>query len=378
VVVCAIAASPLFFAFGAPDAAAAQRSVSATGATIGLAVTDLRYALYESADGKEECPAGMQFSSLEQFKAMPDPAGYVLRYGNSFSFLGPKGENADYDPLAVTDRLPWKELQTRKGLGINLDGTADGQATDKTCRHEKFTNAEGRPVDNQVARAMGCIEGFRTGGFSTEFYSNEVATSPINRHLIEITGVDSETNDPQVEVTIYKGRDSVIRRADRNAFVPFMTQRVDDLFPQFVLKTHGRIVDGVLTTDPIPLARLPILHVQVVNERRIRDMRLQLKIGPESATGYLGGYEQIGSMWDYLSKSPASATSKYSPAGLYRALQRYADGFPDPATKQCTAISVAYKVNAVRALIVHDRAAGSRVASSAMDAPGLPTKGAKN
>jgi hypothetical protein len=336
-------------------------SATATGGTIGLAVTDLRWALVETPGAKEECPTGLQAGEVEQFKAQPEPFELLKKRGSSFSFRGPNGENSNYDPMAVTDVLPWKELQTKRGFGLNLDGTSDGHATSKTCKHEKFTGPEGEPVDNQNARAMGCIEGFRTGGFSVEFYSNEVVTSPVNRHLIEISGVDNEVNDPDVEVTIYKGRDAVVRRADRTAFVPFMSQRVDERFPEYILKTHGKIVDGVLETYPIPLARMPILHVQVPGEWQVQDLTLRLKLTPEGAQGLLAGYERLEPMWTYLSKSPGPATGKYSPAGLYRSLQRYADGYPDPATGQCTAISTAYRVNAVRAFIVHPPKAASHL-----------------
>jgi len=342
----------------AADAGASKEA----GKTIGLAVTDMRWALYETPNAKEECPAGVQVAPVVQFKAMPGaPAERLQKYGYEYSFFGPNGENAEYDPLAVTDPLPWKELQTKNGYGLNLDGTTDGHATAKTCKHEKFTSPEGEQVDNQFARAGGCVEGFRTGGFASDFNSNEVVTSPINRHLIEITGVDSEENDPSVEVTIYKGKDGLVRRADGKTFVSFMTQRVDNLFPQFILHTHGRIVDGVLITDPIPLARLPLLYIQVPHERRIEDLRLRLKLTPDGAEGIMAGYEPIEDIWTYLSKSPSAGAGKYSSAGLFRALLRYADGSPD-ATGHCMSISTTYKVNAVRAIIARPQTAASRTA----------------
>jgi hypothetical protein len=341
--------------FGA-DTSVSESTTSAK--TIGLAVTSLRWALYETPNGKEECPAGLQIGPIEQFKSLPDPIERLAKYGYNFNFYGPNGENADTDPLKVTDPLPWKELRTTKGYGINLDDTTDGHATAKTCKHEKFTDSEGEPVDNQSARAIGCADAFRTGGFTVEFYNNEVVTSPVSRHLIEVTGVDSETDDPDVEVAIYKGRDGLLRRADGTSFVAFMSQRVDARFPQYVLKTHGKIVNGILITDPIPLARMPIVHVQVAGEWQVQDMVLRLKLNPESAQGYLSGYERLDHMWSYLSKSNGPASGHYSPAGLYRALLKYADGYPDPTTGQCNSISTAYKLSAVRAIIVHPGAGG--------------------
>jgi hypothetical protein len=132
-----------------------------------------------------------------------------------------------------------------------------------------------------------------------------------------------------------------------------MSHRIDERFPQFMLKTHGKIVDGVLITDPIPFARLPLVQIQMTGERDIRDFSLRLKLTPTGADGLLGGYELLDSWWNNHSKSPGSDPGLYSPAGLYRALYRYGDGYPDPATGKPTAISVAYQVSAVRALIVH-------------------------
>ena len=325
---------------------------------IGLVLTDWRFALHETPE-KSECPAGLQKGEAEQFKAEPDHLTQLKNFGG-FQNRGRNGENANHTPMAVEDALPFSELKTTVGYGLNLDGTADGQATSKSCKHEKFTSREGERVDNQMARVVACVMGWRTTGFMAEFYSDEVETSPINRHLIEITSVDDATNDPSVEVALYKGRDRLVRSASGN-FIPFISHRVDERFPQYVFKTRGKIVDGVLMSDPIPLARLPLNIVQIPGERRIRDLRLRLKLTETGADGVLAGYEDVDAWWAMHSKGPGvgSDIGAFSPAGLYRAARRYADGFPDAATGECTAISVTYKVTAVRALIIHS---GSRSA----------------
>jgi hypothetical protein len=337
----------------APLASAVSASPQASQAsrTIGLVLTDFRFAFYQTPR-LEECPAGLQPGEVAQFKAQPDPIGHLNKFGGTTQNRGPNGENANYSPLAIEDPLPFSELKTNVGYGFNLDGTADGHATPKTAAHEKFTSPEGEPVDNQMARVLGCVQGWRKNGFMAEFYSKEVETSPINRHLIEITGVDSETNDPDVEVAIYKGRDRLVRTAS-GSFIPFISHRIDERYPQYMFKTHGRIVDGVLITDPIPVARLPLLQIQIPDERHIHDLTLRLKLTANGAEGLLGGYEELATWWNVHSKSPGSDVGKYSPTALYKAAHRYADGYPDPATGQFTAISVAYQVSAVRALIVH-------------------------
>ena len=212
---------------------------------------------------------------------------------------------------------------------------------------------DGEPVDNQLARVIGCVQGFRTSGLTGDFYRSEVPNFSINRHLIEITGVDSETNDPDVEVSIYKGMDQLVRTAGGDTFVPFTSQRIDVRFPQFNIKTRGKIVDGVLITDPIPYARFPIRETSNVGERRMRDFQLKLKLTAVGAEGLLAGYEDTAAWWNIKSKGVTPELDKYSPAGMYRALHRYADGYPDPTTGQCTAISAAYNIKAVAVIVVH-------------------------
>lgn len=358
----------------AVSASPASNSSGFQATTIGLVITDWRFALFETAD-KSECPAGLQPGEVAHFRARPDHLQQLQAFGG-IQNRGSMGENANHTPLAVEDTLPFRELKTLVGHGFNLDDTPDGRATQKTCKHEKFTSPAGVRVDNQMARVLGCVQGWRTTGFMAEFYSDEVETSPLNRHLIEITGVDNELNDASVEVTIYKGRDRLVR-SGAGAFIPFISHRVDARFPDYTFKTRGKILDGVLTTEPISLARFPLYIVQITGERQIRDMRLRLQLTPNGAEGHVGGYESIDTWWAMHSKGPGvgSDVGAFSPAGLYRAARRYADGYPDPTSGECTAISVTYKVSAVRALIVHGDERGGRAIARRTAAQSKTTHG---
>jgi hypothetical protein len=354
---------------GAADAPPSVSIAPATDKTIGLVVTDVHYALYETPNGKEECPAGLQAGEVEQFKAQQDWQAHLQKYGGSFENRGPNGEKGNLSPMSVQDPIPWRDLQTSHGFGVNLDGTADGHATDRTRQHEKFTNEAGEPVDNQMARVVGCILGFRNSGLSITFYRNEVVTKATNRMLIEISGVDDVNNDPAVEVTLYKGRDQLVRTAAGDGFIPYSSQRIDARFPQYTYKTHGRIVKGALITDPIPAIRLPVSFVANVGERRFRDFTLHLKLKGDGAAGLMAGYENVSTWWNLQSKSVTPELDHYSPAGMYRALHRYADGYPDAKTGEYTGISVAYELSATRALIVHPEGPKSLVAAASGGRP---------
>jgi hypothetical protein len=186
----------------------------------------------------------------------------------------------------------------------------------------------------------------------SDYYSQEVANFPVNRHLIEITRVHDETNDPSVEVTIYKGYDRLVRTGD-DKFVPYLSQRIDERYPQYIMHTHGKIVDGVLITDPIPNALLPLSSERIIGDREMHDLTLRLKLTRDGAEGILAGYDNWAHWYNIHSKRVVSEVGKYTSPSIYRAFMRYADGYPDPKTGQCTYISSAYKVTAVRAIIVH-------------------------
>lgn len=344
-------------AFGLMLAAAALAPAGAAAqgpGTIGLAVTDIRYALYETADAKEECPDGLQAGEIVQFKAMPNVIQHMAKFGGTAHNRGPGGEMGNFVPMAVEDPIPFRELETKLGYGLNLDGTQDGQATARTVAHEKFTDPEtGEKVDNQMARVLGCVMGWRTSGFMAELYSVEVATQPHNRFLIEISGVDDEKNDPEVTVRFYKGLDRVVKLPDGSGYVPFMSHRVDARATDYVMQTRGRIVDGVLHTEPIPRFRMAMRQIEIRTERRMYDARLRIRLDETSASGLMAGYEPIATWWSVTGKGPGSDPGRYSPPALYKAAVRYADGYPDPATGKATAISTAYRIKAVRAMIVH-------------------------
>ena len=336
-----------------------------TPGTIGLVITGWHHALHETADAKNECSTGLTAGDHTNAEAQPNFAELRRKFGHPFA-RGPNGELTNYSPMSVEDPIPPSELTTRVGHGLNLDGTQDGRATARTCAHEKFTSPEGVQVDNQIARVVGCTKGWRRDGFSDAFYNEEIYTNPVNRILIEITGVDDEQNDPEVAVTIYKGQDR-LSRDPAGKYVPHLTQRVDARFPDYSTRLHGKIEGGVLITEPDPdiVARLPIRWVAKIAERRVRNLQLRIPLSGSWPEGLLAGYEDSKIWWN--SQKPhhiAMPAAHNSPPSQYRALMRYADGYPDPKTGQCTAISAAYRINTVRAFIAHPRGSQQRVSAA--------------
>jgi hypothetical protein len=348
---------------------------SPTKKTIGLALLTSPFAVYETADGKQECPEGLHTSNRDNWKMHfpteearnaftearihlgPRSAGNGNVPENYLQARGPAGQHIGYNPTLVKD-LPLREVQSKVAYGLNLDGTTDGRATANTCKHEKFTAADGAPVavDNQLYRVYGCAVGWRKGGYIGERRSTEVRNQILNRMLFEISDVDDERNDPEVVVTAYKGIDRIELDGAGNA-LSGTQQRIDVRYTKYVTRTKGKIVDGVLTTEPVD-QYMPLFQIQTPTERFVRGMRLQLKLTPTGAEGLLAGYENLKQWWSsyvasYSRTSDTLAT--WDPPATYEAAHRLADGYPDPQTGKCTAISSAWRVTMVRSDIVRPR-----------------------
>lgn len=356
--VAVLCTSALALAVGMPAKAAEKK-------TIGLALTGFHIEMPDRAD---ECPDGFQFNSVDNFKAMypdekaRDNVGKLLPDSGSQSMgapehRGPNAESISFRPWIIKDPLPFREVQSKIAFGKNLDGTTDGRATDKTCKHQKFTSVDGTAtdIDNELFRVTACWRGMRKGGHPREFFdSQNLVANPNNRFLIEISDVDDELNDDHVDVTFYKGMDKIVRDAKGEPY-PGLSQRVDRRDPDYTQHTTGKIINGELITDTMPKFVRPFIHAQfAVGEFETLDMQLRLKLDSTQAQGLMTGYYDI-SKWYFLhAKTARIGVGNWSPSSMWEALVRRADGYKDPKTGQCSAISSAYGIQAVRTHIIKD------------------------
>ena len=339
--------------------------------TIGLTLT--AYDLANPGAGEEECPEGYQYTTAENWEAMfPDKAvrDKLGRWNETFGapdHRGPNGESMTFRPWVLKDPLPLREVQSKVAFGVNLDGTKDGQATAKTCAHPKFSSVDGKAtdIDNQLYRVSACWKGMRKGGHPREFFATkDLIEINNNRFLIEITDVDDEMNDDKVNVTFYKGMDKVVRDADMKP-IPWLSLRVDRRDPDYTQHTTGKIVNGELITDSMPVFTRPFVHIYfATGEYETKDMRLKLKLGPERATGIMSGYFDLWNWYFMHAKAARIGAGGWAPSSVWAGLVKHADGYKDPTTGQCTAISSAYAVEAVRAYIVKDGDKPSTTAES--------------
>lgn len=338
----------------AAPATGTQPILTDTTKTIGLVLTVWDSAILETPEA-HECPEGLHSTETEQWLAMSEQerAEQNKRFGFRWN-RGPNGENGITAPAAVTDILPFREIRSELAYGFNLDGTQDGRATAKSCAHEKFNSPDGNTkVDHQLYRAAGCAQGMRIGGFQREWVAREFQTNPVNRTLILVTGVDDELNDEEVVLSVYKGYDGLVEEPI-GTFLPNSTHHVDERFPSPLFSTPAKIEDGVIITDVVTRARFPILWIQIVGWRTMLDMQMRLKLTETGAKGMLGGYEEIEEFWNMWRRGASGSQdiSSWSGATIYHAIRRLADGYPDPETGKCTAISTAYRLEAATTNII--------------------------
>lgn len=348
----------------------------------GFVVTRISYSLGPDAKDSGACPNGMNGGVRGLIEAYAkSPAGqrkpgesdraYQGRLNMSV-FTAPGGKNLCMNPEAGAPDPGWRMVSGKVPVdGLDLDGQDGGKRPAAgTCAHENFQGTHGeRGIDNQFYRMIGCTTGYQStgqaNGFDTEMYTGSWGI------LIRLRGVDDLRNDPEVEVGIYANADPIELSAARTA-LPYATYAaMQD--PKYRATTRGRIVDGVLTIDPVDVRFVNYVN-SMKDDRILRDARLRLRFTPDGgAEGFLGGYWPIESAYDLSFGSRSSQAAKgglaperlrmgtamgragalgHSCHGAYFALREAADGHRDPATGRCTSISTQYRIKVAPAFVV--------------------------
>jgi hypothetical protein len=261
-----------------------------------------------------------------------------------------KQEIETWHPTAEPDPLPFHEVRGPYSYGLNLDG----QNGPNDFMHPN--GEEG--IDNEVYRAVGCIIGFRgPDGVEVIFQDKAIVDHRYNRMMIELTGVDDLANDDNVTVTLYRGMDRLLTDATGLKIISGGSQRVDTRWgAKLMRQTQGKIVDSVLTTEPIADVVIPWMNLSVPTIQLIRDMRLQLTLTRSSAEGLVAGYADVDTWYRQLIRNDSThhlSNGQISGISLYKALRRFADAYPDPETGANTAISTALDVKMTQVYIVH-------------------------
>jgi hypothetical protein len=169
---------------------------------------------------------------------------------------------------------------------------------------------------------------------------------------MEVSGVADERNDDDVVVSLYQGMDPLRVDSDgKVSKIPGQSQRVEP--GGLLLRLRGKIVNGVLQTEPSDDLTILIWHF--TGNPVIRGMRLRLALTPWGAEGLQAGYVDVEGFWQEYSRSRRilGAVAGGSGPSARAALLRLADGYKDPRTGRCTALSMARNLVFVRAHVIH-------------------------
>ena len=351
----------------------------------GFVVSHIAYALSKDASETGACPNGMTKGNTELFSSSPEgkrhdgesDQDYGRRVGTGAQALGtaPDGRNLCLNPEAGA---PDPNFRTVTGKdtpaeGIDLDGQdshLNGKPAPGTCAHDDFRGLNGeRGIDNQFFRLVGCSKSFQSNGQSNT-YEITMYTGSWGI-LLTLKGAEDLHNAKNVEVGFYANADPLQLSPTREA-LPNATYAMDQ-DPRFRATAHGRIVNGVLTTDPVDVR----FHWEVNSiylERPLKDARLRATFTPEGGLeGILAGYTPIEDLYDFqygfrngkdAKGNPASSRLIFGSAngqarvlehtcnGAYYAMKQLADGHRDPKTGQCSSISTQYRIKAIPAFVV--------------------------
>lgn len=327
------------------DVSAAHVAVdTVSGGSIAYALTSLRWATYLQPDTPVDCPDGVNQGPREQFAVLFPEDGHTRNLADTQL----KREIQNWLPTTAPDYFPFREPRGPYAVGLNLDGRIGPN---------DFKSPEGEPgIDNQLYRALGCINSYRDShGTNDELNSLEISKENYNRLLIEINGVTSLKNSEHVVVMVYRGLDRLHLDAGGKDVMPGGTQRIDIRWgAKYIQRLEGKIVNGVLVTDPADLA-FPWAVFGLPADEFMHGARLRLALSPTSAHGLIGGYADIETWYLQLMKSQSTHCQSYgqlASMSLYKALRRLADGYPDPTTGANTAISSALRATFTQVYIL--------------------------
>ena len=352
-----------------------HQSSRGPGEKLEFVVVDWQQALPKSSRG--HCPEGINKTELEHFgvsrRALQDEIRDV-GYAEATQRLLPP--DACQDPLAQEDP-GFRTLESFLAApGLDLDGHNSNGDDTTGCGHNDFIDMNLQPgIDNQYARLVGCSKAYLQGGFlnlQRKPFGKEYSFNQESRVLlIEIQCVHDRENDKEVQVRVSSGSGG-LRLSSAGSPLPHtsFSQDPDQRFRgEF---TSAKIIEGKLRTQPMDL-RVRLREGIVDDELHWKEAQLEATIDD---SGNLSGI--IGYFWDTqnlfhimndhdidgIHTGRLAALSRgYMCAGLFHAINKVADGHPDPQSGACTSISAAHQFQAIPAFVIEPTEA-------APDAPG--------
>jgi len=367
---------------------------------IGFVISSIRPALLaEGVTQKEACPDGLVLGPREAFAKFPPDRRAALQA--AFEAAAPARQAAiaaGTAPKQVPARIGGNDVtsglvntdgssvclnpgplgpdpsfrtvsKVLRADGIDLDGRAAtaGRQTGDTCSHDDLIGPDGaKNIDNQFARVLSCMQGYGPGGILADTYEGTMREG-LWTLVVKLSKVDNLMNDPDVDVLFASSQDPLQLDATGAALRNHTYEAHSDA--KYRTVTKGRIVNGVLTTDPVDMTYV----VRLASSPGPNDMtqlaaRFKLTIAPDgSASGIFGGYEDVERIahvnfavgGNLGIATQGAQLANYTCNGIYYSMKRLADGKRDPKTGKCSAISSQWKIKAAPAFVIAPPVAGA-------------------
>ena|SRR5579862_3137785 len=225
--------------------------------------------------------------------------------------------------------------------GFNLVGHPTAYSFEDPDTHEL--------IQNQMWRVLGCFTVYQVKHPVipyNEAIAWDTAEDDMPAWLLSISGPDL-SHDGDVTVTFDRSLDIAMRNA--HGVLLSGSSYVIDSDPRSHSVFKGHIKDHVITIEPGDFAMQGESQFYAV--LRFRQTHLRLKMNDDGTlAGIIGGYQPWLDYYYYLAVR-SEVTAQVDVPGVYYAMKRLADGIPDPATGQNSAISAAYYFEAVPAFL---------------------------
>ena len=286
------------------------------------------------AEAASQLPAGFDYIGMRRKLGGPDPCK--------------EPENFDADPHFLVQGL-------EVAPGFDLDGvvsTSDAPGP-AACPHEDLSSPGGTPgIDNQLWGALGCISGYERGNTIDEFAINNIREGQ-RTILMRLSGIDDRQNDDHVELGFFTSPDVIPADASGELMSGASLSITEEARYQNVM--DARIVDGVVIAGPSDL-RLDFKGQFLDSEYLFRDAHVRLELLSDgNVRGLLGGYWDVEGFYDAYARQATrlgAFTVNFRCPGMYGALKRRADAYPDPESGQCTAVSTAFRLAGIPAFVI--------------------------
>lgn len=348
------------------DAPARTLPAPPANGVMGFVVSEFVSPLVE---GKDACPDGpspkLRDTYVEALSA--GERERLLRKENEkeltrlwqATVFGKNGTNLCSQP-DMFDRPELRTVQSKLAWGLDLDQGGG----DDTCGHENFTSPNGETgIDNQEYRVLGCKPEWRTKdgtGGDNQVGMKQFFNSGEWTQVILLRGVNSLANDPEVEV-VYANTPDRPMIDNKGNYLPGITYTISTKPPRERNVMKGRIVNGVLMTDPTDIKLTQTWGQGGARDIRgnrarwdYRKARLRLEFQSDgSLKGLLAGYRPVADpiISPALGGAGSALVAGIDCAGELKTLRKYADGLKDPKTGKCNGISSTQRISAVPAFV---------------------------